>query len=130
MKTAVMQPYFLPYLGYFQLLAAVDIFVILDDVNYINRGWINRNRILLNGQPCWVTLPISKASQNRRINEISLDTNKRFTSKTLDRIRHAYTRAPHFSEVMPLIEDIFRHGEKNLCFFLLNSFILSILFFK
>ena len=48
-SVAIMQPYFLPYIGYFQLLAAVDTFVVLDDVNYINRGWINRNRLLING---------------------------------------------------------------------------------
>ena len=49
MRIAVMQPYFLPYIGYWQLLRAVDTFVVLDDVNYINRGWINRNRIAV---PC------------------------------------------------------------------------------
>ena len=48
---ALMQPYFLPYLGYWQLLAAADQFVLYDEVNYIKGGWINRNRILINGQP-------------------------------------------------------------------------------
>ena len=67
-----MQPYFLPYIGYWQLLRAVDTFVVLDDVNYINRGWINRNRIAVSGEPCWMTLPLIKASQNKLISEIDL----------------------------------------------------------
>ena len=72
MKLAIMQPYFFPYLGYFQLINAVDKFVVLDDVNYINKGWINRNRILINGHATFMTLPLQKASQNKRINEIEL----------------------------------------------------------
>ena len=72
MRIAVMQPYFLPYIGYWQLIRAVDTFVILDDVNYINRGWINRNRISIRGEPCWMTLPLVGASQNKLISEINL----------------------------------------------------------
>ncbi|WP_340643645.1 WbqC family protein, partial [Phenylobacterium sp.] len=53
-----MQPYLLPYIGYFQLIAAADVFVIYDDVQYMRGGWINRNRILLNGAPHWLTLPV------------------------------------------------------------------------
>ena len=71
-KVAIMQPYLFPYIGYFQLLNAVDIFVLFDDVNYINRGWINRNRILLNGKPHLFTIPLHKASQNKLINEIEI----------------------------------------------------------
>ena len=59
-----MQPYFFPYLGYFQLINAVDKFVIYDNVNHIKRGWVNRNRILVNGSPFMFTLPIQKPSQN------------------------------------------------------------------
>jgi hypothetical protein len=57
-----MQPYFLPSIGYFQLMSVVDKFVLLDDVNFINGGWINRNRIAVNGEPYWMTLPLIKAS--------------------------------------------------------------------
>ena len=67
MKVAVMQPYFVPYIGYFRLINAVDKFVLLDDVNYINRGWINRNRILLGERPHTITIPLKGASQNKKI---------------------------------------------------------------
>ena len=72
MKVAIMQPYFMPYLGYFQLITAVDRFVIYDDVNYIKRGYINRNAILIDGHAHSFTLPLRKASQNKLIHEIEL----------------------------------------------------------
>ncbi len=68
-KVAIMQPYFFPYIGYFQLINAVDTFVIYDDVNYIKKGWINRNKILLNGKEKRINLQIAGASQNKLINE-------------------------------------------------------------
>ena len=78
MKIGIMQPYFMPYIGYWQLIGAVDKFVILDDVNYIMRGFINRNSILLNGKPYRFTLPVEKASQNKLIQETALS----FTQKS------------------------------------------------
>jgi len=69
-KIAIVQPYFLPYLGYFQLINAVDTFVLLDDVNFIKKGWINRNKIISNGREFTFTIPIKKASQNKKINEL------------------------------------------------------------
>ena len=71
-KIAIMQPYFFPYIGYFQLIAAVDKFIIYDDVNYINRGWVNRNNILVNQGPHLIHIPLAGASQNRLINEIGI----------------------------------------------------------
>ena len=67
-----MQPYFFPYFSYFQLIDCVDKFVFFDDVNYIVRGWVNRNRILINGSDGYLTLPLNKASQNKKINEINI----------------------------------------------------------
>lgn len=72
MKTVIMQPYLFPYLGYWQMIAAADTFVLFDDVNYIKRGWINRNNILLNNSVHLFTLPLVKASQNKLINEINI----------------------------------------------------------
>ena len=57
MKTAIMQPYIFPYLGYFQLVNCVDTFVFYDDVNFIKRGWINRNKILINGKEVLLSFP-------------------------------------------------------------------------
>ena len=72
MKLGIMQPYFFPYIGYWQLVNLVDQFVIYDDVNYIKRGWINRNRILVEGKALYFHVPVRKASQNKRINQIEI----------------------------------------------------------
>ncbi|MEX2362011.1 MAG: WbqC family protein, partial [Balneolaceae bacterium] len=74
---AVMQPYFFPYIGYFQLIEAVDEFVFYDDVNYINRGWINRNKILINGEAKYITIPCTDASQNKLILEVKYSLSER-----------------------------------------------------
>jgi len=99
MRIAVMQPYLFPYLGYFQLIHSVDTFILLDDVAYVNRGWINRNRILVSGNPHTFTLPLSGASQNRRICDLTVAaTYHRWRGKFLTTLRYAYSRAP-FSEL-------------------------------
>lgn len=105
MKLAVMQPYFLPYFGYFQLMASVDKFVVFDDVNYIQRGWINRNRLLLNGEAHVFTIPLSAASQNRRICDIEMTAGP-WRGKLLKTIRQAYLNAPYFKPIFELCEKI------------------------
>lgn len=117
-----MQPYFLPYIGYFQLIAAVDKFILLDDVNYINRGWINRNRISIRGQPHWVTLPLVKASQNRLISEIELQSNTDWRRKLAQTVRANYAKAPFFAQAYPIIEKVFDFPTLNLSAFLYHSF--------
>jgi hypothetical protein len=111
MKLAIMQPYLFPYLGYFQLIHAVDTFVIFDDVNYINKGWINRNRILVNGMEHLFTLQLNKASQNVLINEISAGENGRALLKTIEL---AYKKAPHFKAAFPIVERVLLSEEKKL----------------
>ena len=115
MRIAVQQPYFFPYLEYFQLINAVQKFVVYDDVNFIKRGWINRNRILMNGEIHRFTLHLHGASQNRLINEITVGENK---EKILKTIFCAYKKAPYFSENFPLVESVLLSREKNLCLFL------------
>ncbi len=115
MKLAIMQPYLFPYLGYFQLMQAVDTFVVYDDVNYIKQGWINRNLILAQGQPLRITLSLQNASSNRPINQISVGSNQ---EKLLKTIRQNYSKAPQFSVVFPVIEEILLQEEKNLAKFL------------
>lgn len=99
-----MQPYTFPYIGYFQLINAVDTFVIYDDVNFIKRGWINRNRILVDGGAKYFIIPCKKVSQNKLINEteLALDTIER--TKLLKTFYHAYHNAPNFNAIMQLIE--------------------------
>ena len=118
---AIMQPYFLPYLGYFQLLAGVDKFVVLDDVNYINGGWINRNRLLLNGKPFTFTIPLSRASQNRLICDIELVREQNWRNKLIRTIHQAYCQAPCYEKVVVLINRLVNYPSVKIDEFLLNS---------
>lgn len=115
MKLAIMQPYLFPYLGYFQLIHAVDEFVVYDDVNFINRGWINRNNILMQGKAHLITLDMEGASQNKKINEVQVGNNR---VKLLKTIRQSYAKAPQFEAVFPLIAEILEQPETNLASFL------------
>jgi hypothetical protein len=121
MRLAVMQPYFLPYIGYWQLIAAVDKFVILDDVNYINRGWIARNRIACNGQPCWLTLPLQGASQNKLICELDIKHDDGWRSRMLKTIRQNYHKAPCFEPTFALFEGVLSDAQGNLSEYLAKS---------
>jgi hypothetical protein len=123
MKIAIMQPYLLPYIGYFQLINAVDKFVMLDDVNYINRGWINRNRILINGKPQLISIPLKEASQNKLINEIEIVNDQKWRGKLLKTLQHNYRKAPFYQDVFPLIEKIILNKEQNISTFIFASVI-------
>ncbi|MFA6922769.1 MAG: WbqC family protein [Bacteroidales bacterium] len=118
MKLAIMQPYFFPYIGYFQLINAVDKFVIYDDVTFIKQGWINRNRILLNSKEHLITLNLKKASSFKFINDIEIHDNR---NKILKTIEMAYKKAPFYNNTFSLIEEIIFFNEKNLSYFLKNS---------
>ncbi|WP_279249123.1 WbqC family protein [Candidatus Marimicrobium litorale] len=109
-----MQPYLFPYLGYFQLINAVDAFVAYDDVNYIKGGWINRNFICAKDHKQLITLPTQGASPNKLINQVLVGNGSR---KLLQTIRQTYSKAPEFLTVFPLIEDIFHQEEENLARF-------------
>lgn len=113
MKVGIMQPYFFPYLGYWQLINAVDKYVIYDDVNYIKRGWINRNRIIYQGRIRYINLFLKGASQNRLINEIEVGCASQ-NQKNLILLKEAYKDAPYFDVAYPLIEKIISQKEKNL----------------
>ncbi|MEO9967594.1 MAG: WbqC family protein [Reichenbachiella sp.] len=109
MKTiAIMQPYLFPYLGYFQLIQAVDDFIFFDDVNYIKKGWINRNNILANGQPSLFTVPIIKASQNKKICDSYPLITDSWTEKFVNSLTQAYSKAPFFNESCSLVQKVFK----------------------
>lgn len=115
MKLAIMQPYFFPYIGYFQLINAVDVFVVYDDVNFQTRSWMNRNYILSQGSAQRITLELNGASQNKKINDIKIgNKNKRI----VETIRHSYATAPFFDDVYPLVKSLLLQEEKNLALFL------------
>ncbi len=123
MKVAIMQPYFFPYLGYFQLMNAVDIFVVYDNVEFSKKGWIQRNRMLLNGKEELFSLPLKRASdfldiRERHLADNYLETNK----KTLRKLENAYSKAPNFKKIFPIIQKCFLFEDhKNLFEFLLFS---------
>jgi hypothetical protein len=99
MTIAVMQPYLFPYLGYYQLVAAVDSFVFFDDVNFISRGWINRNNILQGGEASLFTVPLVKQSQNKLINEVQLNEFLKWKTRFLKTMEFSYKGAPYFDEM-------------------------------
>lgn len=126
MKLGIMQPYFMPYIGYFQLMKAVDKYVVYDDVNYIKSGWANRNHILINGEKEMFTVTLQKASQNKLFNEIVIGDDFKKLMKTL---QMNYSRAINFDQTMVLMERIISFPNKQLAVFIANSFreILSYL---
>jgi len=123
MKLAIMQPYFMPYVGYWQLMGAVDRFVLLDDVAFIPRGWIHRNRILVAGEPHLFTLPIHKASQNQNIQDTHRLVDGRWTEKFLKTLDQNYRRAPYFNTTMALLEPLLCSREEDLTVFIETSFL-------
>ena len=106
MKLALMQPYLFPYIGYFQLLAQVDRFVFYDDVNFIKNGWINRNRLLLQGEPRYFTVPLRDASPFRKIRDVEVAAAAGWRRTIRESIRHAYGKAPNFVAVSALVERV------------------------
>ena len=108
----------MPYIGYWQLIKAVDTYVVYDDVNYINRGWINRNNILISGSSYMFTIKLKQASQNKLINEIEILDD---FSKLKKQIEFAYKKAPYYDNINVLLNKIFDYPNKNLSDFLLNS---------
>jgi|SRR5665647_3275354 len=120
MRVGIMQPYIFPYIGYFQLMKAVDTFVIYDDVNFIKQGWINRNRILLNGNDFMFNIMLKGASSFKKINEIEVGENNQ---KLVITIEQAYRKAPYFYEAFPVIANILLDKETNLAKYLTNSLL-------
>lgn len=121
MIVGVMQPYLFPYIGYWQLLNGVDTFVMFDDVNYINRGWINRNRILIDGQPKYFNVQMRGASQNQLINEVALTNDVQAAEKQVRAIELAYKKAPYFTDCFPMIAECMRFQGENLSDFVCHS---------
>lgn len=121
MKVAVMQPYFFPYLGYFQMIAAVDAFIVWDDVQYIQRGWVNRNRILLNGEPVYITLPLEKAPLTANIDERRIADINSAKNKIMGQLQSAYRKAPYYAETRALVEAVLSIPDSQLAAFLFHS---------
>ena len=120
MKIAVMQPYFLPYIGYFQMINSVDIFVFYDNVTYIKNGWINRNRI--KGGKIF-TIPLKDQSSNRLIMDTKISWNHRITKKLLKTIQQTYSKSPYFADVYPIVVDLINSQTNSISELAINSVI-------
>ncbi len=120
MKLGIMQPYFFPYLGYWQLINAVDTYVVYDNIQYTKKGWFNRNRFLQNGKDALFTIPLKKDSDYLNVidREISEVFEKR---KLISQIQNAYSKAPYIKTVMPIIENIVNYNNNNLFYYIFNS---------
>jgi hypothetical protein len=119
-----MQPYLLPYIGYYQLIGAVDLFIVYDNIKYTKKGWINRNRMLQNGSDVMFTLPLAAGSDSLDVCERRVAPDFDGT-RLLNQIAANYRRAPHFEAAFALAETIFRHPERNLFDFLLHGLAAS-----
>lgn len=124
MKLAIMQPYFFPYIGYFQLIATVDMFIVYDNIKYTKKGWINRNRILQNGKDVMFSLPLRSDSDYLDVceRELAADFNR---DKLLNQFKGAYRRAPYFGQTFPLVEKVVQYEDTNLFRFLYHSIVKS-----
>lgn len=112
----------MPYIGYFQLIAAVDQFIVYDNIKYTKKGWINRNRILLNGGDVMFSLPLKKGSDSLNVvnRELSNDFNR---AKLLNQFKGAYSQAPHFKLAYPFLARIVGYEDNNLFNYIHNSIV-------
>lgn len=120
---AVMQPYFFPYIGYYQLARMVDTFVLYDNVEFTKSGWIHRNRILMNGKIKYISLSLRKDSDykmigERRIASIFFEKNR---GKIIRQIENSYRNSEQFSTVMPVIYEAMSSNQNNLYDYLYHS---------
>jgi hypothetical protein len=121
-KIAIMQPYFLPYIGYFQLFKEVDEFVLYDKIKYTKKGWINRNRILTNNGIEYITLPLKKDSDFLMIYERELSkTWDKDRIKMVNRLTNNYRKSPFFKEHFDIINECINQKEINLFDFIYGS---------
>lgn len=123
MKIAIMQPYIFPYIGYFQLINAVDVFVFYDDVNFIKSGWINRNQLLVNNEANLFSIPLQKVSQNKLINETHLAYDSKWLTQFYTTLTLNYKKAPFFEPTFELIKSIFETSHSTIADLCIDSII-------
>lgn len=125
MKLGIMQPYFMAYIGYYQLINSVDKFIIYDNIQYTKKGWINRNRILSNNTDYLITLPLKKDSDYLNIIDRELSESwVNDKNKTLNIIKSSYKKSPYFDDVYPLISDCINNSETNLFKYIYDSVLV------
>ncbi len=102
---AIMQPTYLPWAGYFNLISSVRTFVFLDDVQFSKSSWQSRNRIIMNGEVSWLSVPISH-SRGQLINEVRVRREAAWPEKHVKSLEQAYSRAPYFTDISCIIESL------------------------
>lgn len=113
---AIMQPTFLPWVGYFALMDQVDRFVLLDDVQFDKRSWQQRNRIKTANGPVWLTVPVlTKGRRYQTIQEAKIQPDARFAEAALKTLEHAYSKAPYFDQIMERVTPAFECEKAGLC---------------
>jgi len=118
------QPYFLPYLPYWQLIYASDVFLIADDFNFIENSWITRNRLLIQGTPHYFHLDVSKQSSNKPISDLSLAPQSKCKDKLLRQLFLEYRHSKNFDDAYSLLEFILSYPDNNLARFISNSILI------
>jgi hypothetical protein len=124
MKLGIMQPYFFPYIGYFQLMAAVDRWISFDDIQFIDKGWVNRNRILhpdVNKEWQYITLPLEKRGRFDKICEISIKSDAKWREQMLGKLSSYKRKAPNYKSTIDFVTSCFDTDETNLSRFLTRT---------
>lgn len=121
MKLAIMQPYLFPYLGYFQLLNAVDRFVLLDDAAHIRRGWVNRNALAGRDARQPFVFPVAYAPRDAAILDVRLHEPEQAARRFMRTLAHLYGQAPFYGPVSELISGILSGGEERLALVIRHS---------
>lgn len=124
MKLAIMQPYFFPYIGYFQLMNAVDQWVVFDDIQFIDKGWINRNRILhpdVTKEWQYITIPLRKRGQFDKICDIEINEDGKWKKQIIGKLSSYKKKAPFYNQTISFIEDCLDTDESNLSRFLVRT---------
>jgi hypothetical protein len=110
----VLQPGYLPWLGFFDQMRRADIFVYYDDVQFDRRGWRNRNRIKLPTGPHWLTVPVRQRGQQQLILDVEIETDAPWADKHLSTIRHFYAQAPYLKRYLPELEEMLKRPWQRL----------------
>lgn len=106
MRLGIMQPYFFPYIGYFSLIKHTDNYILLDKVQYIRHGWIERNRILKqSGGWSYIAVPLKKHSRDTLIADIEISNIENWKQRIISQLQY-YKGAPYYYTIMKLVDDI------------------------
>ena len=118
MKCVILQPFYIPWRGYFHQIQKADIFIFFDDVQYEKRGWCSRNRIKTANGTQWLSIPVlNKGSiiQNTPINEIEIDKSQNlWREKHRKTLRQSYGKAPFFAKYEQLLSDFYERDDQLL----------------